>query len=157
MKRRTGIILISITLLIVAAFCIYKFVYLGMYMKKNPTCKDLKTEFTVKSPDLISECEKLDTAVNKKYNDKVLQIFGKVTKTIPGDSVTSVLFGQSNTDITIEICNMDNEMAKNLKIGDDVTIKALYITYLPADPLLLSMGDTTARGTITLKKGSIVK
>ena len=126
-------------------------------MKKNSTCKDLKTEFTVKSTDLITECEKMDTAVNKKYNDKVLQINGKVSKTIPGDSISSVIMGQNNTDITIEICSMDNEMAKNLKVGDDVTIRALYITYLPADPLLLSMGDSTARGTITLKKGSFVK
>lgn len=157
MKRKTVIILIIITLLIVAAACLYKFLFLDMYMKKNPTCKDLKTEFKITSPDLISECEKLDTGVNKKYNDKVLQINGTVSKTIPGDSVTSVIMGQINTEITIEICTMDNEMAKNLRVGEEVTIKALYITYSPADPILLSMGDSTAMGTITLKKGTFVK
>ncbi len=128
------------------------------FFKKNPDIEDKKADFTVSSTDLISECEKADTAINRKYNDKILEIKGKVSKTIPGDSITSVIMDEGKTaTITIEMYARHNELAKNLKVGDEVTIKALYISYLPADPILISMGDSTARGDIKLKKGSIVK
>ncbi len=155
MKRRTAFILIFIlTLLIAGAVYVYFFVY----NKKNPDIENKKADFQVTAVDLISECEKLDTAVNKKYNDKVLEIKGKVSSTIPGDSITSVIMDEGkNSTITIEMYARYNEMAKNLKVGEEVTIKALYITYLPADPILISMGDSTARGDIKLKKGSPVK
>jgi hypothetical protein len=155
MKRRTiMLLLLLLTLLVAGAVYVYVFVI----HKKNPNVENLKPDFQVTAIDLISECEKLDTAVNRKYNDKVLEIKGKVSGTIPGDSITSVIMdeGKSAT-ITIEMYARYNDMAKNLKIGEDVTIKALYISYLPADPLLLSMGDSTARGDVKLKKGSFVK
>jgi len=152
-RKALFVIIFVVSLGIVAAV----YVYMEFYAKKNPTCKDLKTEIKTTASDLITESEKMDTAVNRKYNDKVLEISGKVSSTIPGDSITSVILGQSNTDITVEICNMDNQMSKYLKVGDDVTVKALYITYMPADPILISMGDSTARGSITLKKGSFIK
>ena len=128
------------------------------FFKKNANIEDKKADFQISSADLIAECEKTDTAVNRKYNDKVLEIKGKVASTIPGDSITSVILdeGKSAT-ITIEMYARHNEMAKNLKVGEEVTIKALYITYLPADPILISMGDSTAKGDIKLKKGSFVK
>lgn len=146
MKRNT-VILILVGLMITGCG----------FFKKNPDIENKKADFTLNAADLVTECEKLDTAINKKYNDKVLQISCKVCKTIPGDSISSVIVSHSNTDITIEMYARYNEMAKNLKIGDEVAIKALYITYLAADPILLSMGDSTARGTITLKKGSFIK
>lgn len=128
------------------------------FFKKNPNIEDKKADFQISSTDLIAECEKQDTAVNRKYNDKVLEIRGKVAGTIPGDSITSVIMDEGKTaTITIEMYARHNEMAKNLKVGEEVTIKALYITYLPADPILISMGDSTARGDIKLKKGSFVK
>ena len=127
------------------------------FFKKNANIEDKKADFQVSSADLINECEKTDTAVNRKYNDKVLEIKGKVAGTIPGDSITSVIMDEGKTStITIEMYARHNEMAKNLKVGEEVTIKALYITYLPADPILISMGDSTARGDIKLKKGSFV-
>lgn len=128
------------------------------FFKKNPDIENKKADFTVSSTDLISECEKADTAINRKYNDKVLEIKGKVSSTIPGDSITSVIMDDGkSTTITIEMYARFNDVAKNLKEGDEVTIKALYISYLPADPILISMGDSTARGDIKLKKGSFVK
>lgn len=128
------------------------------FFKKNPDIEKKKADFTLTAPDLISECEKADTAINRKYNDKVLEIKGKVSKTIPGDSITSVVMDEGkNSTITIEMYARYNDLAKNLKVGEEVTIKALYISYLPADPILISMGDSTARGDIKLKKGSFVK
>lgn len=147
MKKRTSTVLIIISLL---------FSSCGFF-KKNPDIENKKADFKITAVNLISESEKMDTAINRKYNDKVLEISGKVSKTLPGDSVTSVIIGQSSTDISIEMYARHNELAKNLKIGEEVVIKALYIAYLPADPILISMGDSTARGTITLKKGSFVK
>jgi len=154
MKRRTiMILLLLITLLVAGSVYVYVFVL----NKKNPDIENQKTDFKVTDVDIISECEKMDTAVNRKYNDKVLEIKGKVSGTIPGDSITSVQMAQSNTTITVEMYARYNDVAKNLKVGEEVTVKALYITYLPADPLLLEMGDSTAKGDIKLKKGSFVK
>lgn len=127
------------------------------FFKKNPDIENKKADFKVFAVDLISESEKTDTAVNRRYNNKVLEISGQVSKTIPGDSVSSVIMSRGNTDITIEMYARHNALAKNLKVGEDVIIKALFINYSAADPLLISMGDSTARGTIMLKKGSFVK
>jgi hypothetical protein len=155
MKRKTIMILVLLLTVLVAAAV---YVYVFVYNKKNPNIEDKKADFSVTAVDLITECEKLDTATNRKYNDKVLEIKGKVNKTIPGDSITSVVMDENkNTTITIEMYAKHNDMAKNLKVGDNVTIKALYISYLPADPILISMGDSSARGDIKLKKGSFVK
>jgi len=128
------------------------------FFKKNPDIENKKADFELTSAGLIDECEKSDTAVNRKYNSKVLEIKGKVSGTIPGDSITSVIMDEGkNTTITIEMYSRFNDVAKNLQKGDEVTIKALYVTYLPADPILISMGDSTARGDVKLKKGSLVK
>lgn len=154
MKRKTIMILVLLLTLLVAGSV---YVYVFVLHKKNPDIENQKADFTVTDSDIISECEKQDTAINRKYNDKVLEIKGKVSGTIPGDSITSVQMAQSNTTITIEMYARYNDVAKNLKVGEEVTVKALYITYLPADPLLLSMGDSTAKGDIKLKKGSFVK
>jgi hypothetical protein len=155
MKRKTILFLgLFLTVVIVAAVYLYVFVY----NRQNPNIEDKKADFTITSLDLINDCEKLDTGANHKYNDKVLEIKGKVSSTLPGDSITSVVMDEGkNTSITIEMYAKYNNVAKNLKIGDEVTIKALYISYLPADPILISMGDSTAKGDIKLKKGSLVK
>lgn len=155
MKRRNVLLLLTLVSLVIVGIV---YVYFFVYNKKNPNIEDKKADFTISAVDLISECEAQDTAVNRKYNDKVLEITGKVSSTIPGDSITSVIMdeGKSST-ITIEMYSRYNDMAKNLKVGEMVTIKALYLTYLPADPILLEMGDSTARGDIKLKKGSPVK
>lgn len=155
MKRRTIFLLLTLVSLVIVAVV---YVYFFVYNKKNPDIEDKKADFTITAVDLIAECEAQDTSVNRKYNDKVLEISGKVSGTIPGDSITSIIMDEGkSTTITIEMYARHNEMAKNLNIGDQVTIKALYITYLPADPILLEMGDSTARGDIKLKKGSPIK
>lgn len=155
MKRRNIFLLLTIVSLGIVAIV---YVYFFVYNKKNPDIEDVKADFSVTAVDLMTECEAQDTAINRKYNDKVLQISGKVSGTIPGDSITSVIMDEGkSTTITIEMYARYNDMAKNLKIGDEVTLKALYITYSPADPILLEMGDSTARGDIKLKKGSPVK
>lgn len=151
MKRKTILIIgIIVTVLIAGG------AYIGMTMfnKKNPDIENLKTDFTISADELIGEFESNDTEANTKYTDKVLEISGPVSKTIPGDSITSVVMdpGKSLT-ITIEIYSRYNEMAKNLNEGDQVTIKALYIGYV-FDPMLAEFGE---KGDIKLKKGSFVE
>ena len=155
MKRKTVLLIVFlITVLIAAAAYVYFFVY----NKKNPDIEDKKADYQITAVEFISDCEKLDTAANRKYNDKVIEINGKVSSTIPGDSITSIVMDENkSTTITIEMYSRYNDLAKNLKVGEEVTIKALYISYLPADPILISMGDSTARGDIKLKKGSLIK
>jgi flagellar basal body-associated protein FliL len=155
MKRKTVLMIIFIITLLVAAAA---YVYFFVYNKKNPDIENKKADFQVTAVEFIEDCEKLDTAANRKYNDKVIEIKGKVSSTIPGDSITSVVLDENkSTTITIEMYARFNDLAKNLKVGEEVTIKALYISYLPADPILISMGDSTARGDIKLKKGSLNK
>jgi flagellar basal body-associated protein FliL len=155
MKRKTVLMIVFIITLLVAAAA---YVYFFVYNKKNPDIENKKADFQVTAVEFIEDCEKLDTAANRKYNDKVIEIKGKVSSTIPGDSITSVVLDENkSTTITIEMYARFNDLAKNLKVGEEVTIKALYISYLPADPILISMGDSTARGDIKLKKGSLNK
>lgn len=151
MKRKTAFIIIFIiTLLVVAAV----YVYFEYYAKGNANIENQKTDFKITAVDLISEFEKGDTSANSKYNSKVLEISGKVSSTIPGDSITSIVMDEGkNLTITIEMYARNNEMAKNLKIGDNVTLKGLYVGYI-FDPLLAEFGE---KGDIKLKKGSIVK
>ena len=153
MKRKTVLIIVFIVTLLAAAY-----VYFFVYNKKNPDIENKKADFKVTAVEFIDDCEKLDTAANRKYNDKVIEIKGKVNSTILGDSISSIVLDENkSTTITIEMYSRFNDLAKNLKVGEEVTIKALYISYLPADPILISMGDSTARGDIKLKKGSLIK
>ncbi len=153
MKRKTVLIIVFIVTLLAAAY-----VYFFVYNKKNPDIENKKADFKVTAVEFIDDCEKLDTAANRKYNDKVIEIKGKVNSTILGDSISSIILDENkSTTITIEMYSRFNDLAKNLKVGEEVTIKALYISYLPADPILISMGDSTARGDIKLKKGSLIK
>jgi|688.fasta_scaffold250119_4 hypothetical protein len=155
MKRKTVLIIVFIVTLLAAAAA---YVYFFVYNKKNPDIENKKADFKVTAVEFIDDCEKLDTAANRKYNDKVIEIKGKVNSTILGDSISSIVLDENkSTTITIEMYSRFNDLAKNLKVGEEVTIKALYIYYLPADPILISMGDSTARGDIKLKKGSLIK
>ncbi len=151
MKRKTVFLIIFLITLFAAAAV---YVYFEYYAKGNANIENQKTDFKISSVDLISEFEKNDTSANSKYNDKVLEITGKVNKTIPGDSITSVVMDEGkNLTITIEMYARHNNLAKNLKAGDNVTIKGLYVGYI-FDPLLADFGE---KGDIKLKKGSIVK
>lgn len=154
MQRKAVILIVFLIAVLIAALA---YVYFFVYNKKNPDIEDKKADYQITAVDLINDCEKLDTAANRKYNDKVIEIKGKVSSTIPGDSITSIIMDENkSTTITIEMYSRHNELAKNLKIGEEVTVKALYISYLPADPILISMGDSTAKGDIKLKKGSLI-
>lgn len=150
MSRRTTYLIVLLLSIGVAAACLVYY----KYNEKNPDVADLKPDFTLSSTDFITSFEK-DSAGVKKYNDKVIQLTGKVSQTIPGDSITTVVIDDEKTlNISIEMASKNNDLAKNLKVGDNVTIKALYVDYIAADPLLASFGE---KGSIKLKKGYIVK
>jgi len=130
------------------------YIWFYVYNKKHKDIENARADHTTTATDLITEFEQNDTSANRKYDEKVVQLSGTVASVIPGDSLSSVVFDeQKNLTVTVEFLPAHNEVAKNLKPGNGVTVKALYVGYV-FDPLLAEFGE---KGDIKLKKGSLVE
>lgn len=152
MKKK---IIISVITVLILGISAAAYVWFFVYNKKHKNIADSKPDFTTTAVDFINEFETSDTTANKKYNEKIIQFTGTVNSTIPGDSLSTVVFDEEKTmTISVEFLPEFNEMAKNLSKGSQVIVKALYVGYLAPDPLLAEFGE---KGDIKLKKGSIVK
>jgi hypothetical protein len=151
MKKKTGIILAVLVLIIASgAFYVWKFIY----NKPHKDVENARPDFTTTAADLIAEFEQNDTLAGKKYNDKVVQFSGTIHSVIPGDSLSSLVFDEEkNLTITVEFMASHNDVAKNLKAGTGVNVKAEY-KGCDYDPLLAEFGE---KGNIRLMKGSLVK
>lgn len=85
-----------------------------------------KTEaaYTVTALDLIQEFKKNDSAANKKYADKILNVTGRITSIEPADSSVNLkITDPEGSYIIFAFQQKDMTLAKNIKQGDSVAIK----------------------------------
>lgn len=89
--------------------------------------EDVKAAYTVSSADLIKEFITNDTATNKKYIEKVLEVNGNASAVeVLADSTSTIKFADSTGSyaiFTLEKTQM-NEV-KNIKPGDAVSLKGV--------------------------------
>ncbi len=84
-----------------------------------------KANFTVSAYSFIKEFEVNDTVANKKYTEKLVTINGRVSETENADSTVNIKMIDTLTEsyIIFAFQPQNANDAKNLKIGDSVSIK----------------------------------
>lgn len=123
-----------------------------VYNKQHKDIEAAQVDFTISTEQLISEFETQKDSAQKKYNEKVLDLSGKVLEILGDDSLSSiVLQGNTNYTIICEVLNKYNSEVTSLKKDDAIHVKGLYIGFMEAD------ADLGLPGDIRLKKCSFKK
>lgn len=86
---------------------------------------NLKTDFTISAPALLTEFLANDSAANKKYREKIVAINGNATEVeISKDSTVNVKFADSTGSyIVLPFEKKYFETTRNLKAGDPIDAK----------------------------------
>lgn len=111
-----------------------------------------KADYVTTVAETAAEFEKGAAEAEKKYTEKVVEFSGEVSKVVPGDSITSLLFtGNEAYGILCEMLPGENEKAAKVNKGDKIKVKAFYKGYMEGEP------DFGMAGDILFKKGVIVE
>ncbi|MEI8203037.1 MAG: hypothetical protein WCH34_08510 [Bacteroidota bacterium] len=144
MNKWVKIILILFLVGIVAALLVYKF-YIN---KPHPDYEKLPADFKLQTEVLYNEYVKDKKAADTKYNGKVVELSGKVSKIETSDTLVMITFVFKQGDFGDEgiRCTMlpkYNEETKKIASGADVKIKGFCSGYNDTD--------------VIIEKGSLVK
>lgn len=108
------------------------FVYVGFIlvnkMVMNETREEtanLKTDFTISAPALLNEFLANDSAANKKYREKIIEISGNATDVeVLKDSTVNIKFADSTGSyIVLPLEKKYFETTRSLKAGDPIDAK----------------------------------
>jgi len=91
--------------------------------------ESLKPDYTVNAVDLIKEVSANDTASNKKYSGKILEVSGDITSIEnANDSTINIQMADTTTGsyIVFPFYNKTLEQVKTLKEGDKVAVKGAF-------------------------------
>ena len=121
---------------IIAAILVYVFVY----NKSHPDYETLKADFTVTAQQLFDEFKADNVTAGQKYNGKMVEISGPLTRMEISDSLTTAIFVFQQGDFGDEgvRCSMLPKFtgtAQHLQAGNLVTIKG-YCTGFTGDVVM---------------------
>lgn len=105
----------------------FKIIENNLINKGHEATKSAKTDFVVGADVLINEFLTNDTASNKKYTEKMLEVNGMVNSAeIAADSTSTIKFADTTGSYAIfSIEKTELEKVKNIKSGDLVTVKGV--------------------------------
>lgn len=119
-----------------------------MWNQPHRDINDEKADFQTTSVELASEFQKDAKSANTKYHEKVVELKGKVTQIVPGDSLTSItLAGNDAYTTTCEMLPGTNDAVSKVKKDDEITIKAFFMGFMEGEV------DFGMPGDILFKKG----
>ncbi len=145
MKKIVKIALILAGLGLIAAALVWKF-YVN---KPHEDIEKATPAFSLATEQIWQEFTTDSQKSSSLYNNKVIELTGKMSRVISGDSLVSVVFDMEvdslfgNKSISCEMLQKNNDEAKALAPGSPVTIKGFCTGYDETD--------------IKLNKCSIVK
>lgn len=118
-------ILLSIGLLV----CIGVAIGIYLYQKPRTQAASQSTDFSVTADELYKQFEQDETAANKKYAGKIIEVTGTVGSVQKDGSGLSVLLTAKDAMGGIN-CSMTNAETANTTQGKIVTIKGKYTGFL---------------------------
>lgn len=131
MKRWIKILLTLMGTGAVAALLVYVFVY----NKPHEDYEKKDADFKLSAEDFFNECKNDQEASKLKYNDKVVQVSGILTKIEDADTLVTMvyvfeegMFGDAG--VRCEMLEKYNEKARNIRIGEEVSIKGFYTGFI---------------------------
>lgn len=112
------------------------YVWFFVYNKPFRDIEAAKPDFTLGAQALIGEFDAGDTASDRKYADKVIQLSGTIKRTEAADTTLTLIFDYGTGHvITAQVLPKYKKEMEGLNPGADVTVKGLYNGFLAGDTL----------------------
>lgn len=108
------------------------FIYTRIYNKPHADIFRMKADYSVSAEAILGEFQTNETAANKKYLDKVVQVEGKIRGIDTADGVSVIVLGKDGAISSVR-CNMDpaeNKRVISLKKGQDLKLKGMCTGFL---------------------------
>lgn len=104
-----------------------------MYYKPHPKASGKPADFIVTAQEFLKAYTEDEAAADAKYLDKIIEVKGLIRQISPADdgSMTITLGDKSEIGgVSAALLQTETEKIKNLKVGDEVTIKGFCSGYL---------------------------
>lgn len=124
MKKYIKILIIGFILATLIGVLTWKFVI----NKEVADHKNAKSEYTLSMENLIKEAEKSDSALNRKYINKLIEVKGRIKNIVTDMKSTTIELGDSLSMSSVS-CQMDERYSdelKQLKENEEIKIKGVY-------------------------------
>jgi hypothetical protein len=148
-RKRKGMLLILFLLAAIAAWVAY-----DQYMRTNKDLIEVKADIKISAIELIQEYEKDDSAADRKYLGKILEVTGIVKEVTKDENgFYTIALGQEESLSSVR-CSMDSVHktdAANVASGSSATIRGACIGFNP-DEMGLGSDVKLNRGVIISKK-----
>ena len=136
MNRKLKFLLGAMVIIIVGGVSVYLYAY-----KPHPNYEKLKAEYTLTSKSIYDDFKSNSKATALKYNGKVIELNGKVSKIEDADTLMTVVFAFSqglfgDEGIRCTMLPDSKETFKLLKQGDNVDIKGLCQGFNETDVIM---------------------
>lgn len=124
---KTGLIIATIAATVIGFNISSKQAEKKMFEETFTSTDDIRADFILSVNDLLKEFVANDTAANKKYTEKVLQVDGVVSAVdIAADSTSTIRFEDSAGSYAIFSMEKSQvDKIKNIKTGDAVSVKGV--------------------------------
>lgn len=127
-----------------------------MYNKPHENIKNKKADIEITANELIADFEADEASAKEKYKDKLLQVSGAIEGiNRSNDGGLTLLFlneGASMGNVKAGIQSVSAEKAKNLKAGDEVTVKGRFTGSDKMDEMGISMIDIQLSRCIVIEE-----
>ena len=125
MSKKMKYLLGALCIIIVGAVSVYLYVY-----KPHPSYEKLKPEFTITPKAIYDEFKENGKASALKYNGKMVELKGAISKIENSDTLITVVFAFSqglfgDEGVRCAMLPKLNPTIKALKQGDDIDLKGL--------------------------------
>ncbi len=128
------------------------YVWFFVYNKQHVDVYASKPDYTVKLDDLTREFTENIALSQQKYADKIVEFTGTVDEVLGDDSLSSIIFKpMDDYTVTCEVLFAYNKLTEELKKGDVIEVKGLFIGFMEAD------SDFEMPGDIKFRKCSFIR
>ena len=123
--KKNYFIIAGALLLLVIGWGVYK------YNKPHAGITDQKTDYTLTAADLFNSFQKDESAANKRYLGKVIEVKGMISVIQAGSGNTNIQIDASPMGgVNCSFANVDEQTLKTLKKGDALTVKGRCTGFL---------------------------
>ena len=125
MSKKMKILLGAVIVIIIGAASVYLYIN-----KPHPSYEKLKAEFTTTPQAIYDEFKTNNKSSALKYNGKMVELTGKISKIEASDTLVTIVFAFSqglfgDEGVRCAMLRKLNASTKELKQGEDVDLKGL--------------------------------
>ncbi|MEK7224687.1 MAG: hypothetical protein AAB221_03280 [Bacteroidota bacterium] len=124
---KAGLVLVTIAATVIGFNMVSKQAEKKIFAETFSSIENVKADYSLSAGDMLKEFLANDTATNKKYAEKVLEVSGTVAAVEPAaDSTSTIRFEDSTGSYAIFSMEKSQiDRVKNIKTGDVVSIKGV--------------------------------